>query len=158
MTKFLNLMLILLLFSSCDDILTTSSKEADSSLTSKKMTDTLHMELTIESEHISSLADIKAQFKLTNLSVKEVIYGFTSGCKYGYTVTKNEKTLFDSQKNLACTAALTEIRLKLGETKTFPISFHIFDINKKLDKGIYELNAFLLENHTPEISALFEVK
>jgi len=152
----LSLILVLLLFSSCDDNLSSSSEETDSFRTSEKTTKTLHMELEITSDKIKHLEDVKAQFKLKSLSVKEVIYGFPSGCQFGYTITKNEKTLFDSRKNLGCTAALTEIRLQFGETKTFPISLDIFGIDKSFDTGIYELNAFLLENHTPEISASFK--
>lgn len=158
MTKSLNLILVLLLFSSCDDISSSSSEKTDSFLASEKTTDTLHIELEITSEEIKSLKDIKAQFKLKNLSGEEIVYVFPSGCQLGCTVKKHQNTIFDNRENLLCTGALSYLKLEPYQTKNFPISLGRLDVNKKLDKGIYKLNAFLLENHTPKISASFKVK
>lgn len=149
MKKLLNLSFVLLLLLSCD---------TDNLLTSLKMTDTVQIELNIKSEEIKRLEEISAQFKLKNISDKKVVYGFPSGCQYGYTVTKNNSTIFDSRKKLFCTAAFTQLKLEPGQTKSFPISLDRFDINEKLDKGVYKLQAFLLQDHTPKISASFKVK
>ncbi|HLR31504.1 MAG TPA: BsuPI-related putative proteinase inhibitor [Fodinibius sp.] len=121
-------------------------------------TDTLQIELTIKSKEIERLEEVEAQFNLQNISDKEVVYRFPSGCQYGYTITKNHNTIFDSRKNLGCTAALSQLKLEPDQTKNFPISLSRFDINKKLSKGIYELNAFLLEDHAVQITTSFKVE
>lgn len=158
MAKYVILPLLLLLLLSCDSILSLSPGNSDGLPTSVKTTDTLKMVLTIKSQEINNLEEISAQFKLSNISDKVVVYDFPSACQYGYTVTKNNSTIFDSRKHLMCAAVLTQLKLEPAETKSFQISLDKFDINRKLDEGIYELQAFLLEGHTPQISTSFKVE
>ena len=158
MAKYLTLFLVLVLFVSCNDMLISSSEKAEKLRSSVKTTDVLKMELNITSKGIENLEDVEAEFKLKNISGEEIVYGFPSGCQFGYTIVKDQNTLFDSRKNLGCTGALTQLKLKPGQSKTFPISLDRFDIDKKPDKGTHELQAFLLEGHTDKISASFIVQ
>lgn len=160
MTKYLSLTLILLVVSACnkDNISPPSSEKVVNLRSSTKITDNIQMELDRESEEIKRMKDVKLQFKLKNISDKMIVYRFPSGCQYGFTVTKNQDTIFDSREKIGCIAAITHLKLEPGQTKVFPIPFKLFDNNKKLTKGVYTLNAFLLEGHTPEVSISFKVE
>src|SRR5690625_2508569 len=161
MTKYLSLIFILLLVSACNNnnnISPSSSEKVVNFRSSTKITDNIQMELDRESEEIKRVKDVKLRFKLKNISDKMIVYRFPSGCQYGFTVTKNQDTIFDSREKVGCTAVITHLKLEPGQTKVFPIPFKLFDNNKKLKKGIYKLSAFLLEGHTPKISISFKVE
>jgi len=160
MTKYLSLIFILLLVSACNknNISPSSSEKVVNFRSSTKITDNIQMELDRESEEIKRVEDVKLQFKLKNISDKTIVYRFPSGCQYGFTVTENQNTIFDSRDNIGCIAAITHLKLEPGQTKVFLIPFKLFDNNKKLKKGVYKLNAFLLEGHTPKISISFKVE
>lgn len=156
MAKYLTLSLVLLSLLSCDRILS-STEKTDNSLTSVKITDNLQIELSIKLGEIESLEDIDAQYKLKNISDKEIVYKFPNSCQYAYTVSNNQNTIFDSRQHVLCLAVLTALRLEPGQMKSLPISPSKSQ-NKKLDKGTYELEVFLRKGHNAKISAPFKVE
>src|SRR5690606_28131981 len=125
---------------------------------STKITDDIQMELDRESEEIKRVKDVKLQFKLKNISDEMIVYGFPSGCQYGFTVIKNQDTIFDSREKIGCVAAITHLKLEPGQTKVFPIPFKLFNKNKKLTNGVYTLNAFRRQGPTPELSTSFKAE
>lgn len=152
--KFLVVLLVLL---GCEKIPLLSSGSGSGKYYSSKVINGVKVELDIKKEKITDLHDIEAEFKLTNISKKQVTYSFSSGCQSGYKIKRNDDVIFDSTKNLLCTMALTNIILKPEESKTIPISLESRD-NKELAKGIYTLKAFLLDSNGVEISASFEAQ
>ena len=124
---------------------------------SSKVIDELYVELDFKSKQIRSLHDIKAEFRLKNISDEEVVFGFSSSCQSAYKIKRYQNEFLDTTENLVCAAVITSIILEPGETKTFPISFESRE-DRYIKKGSYTLKAFLLENHGIEISAAFRVQ
>ena len=161
MPKYLSLVFILLFASACNNnnnVSPSSSEKVVDFRSTTKIADSIQMELDRVSEENENVQDVKLQFRLKNISEKAIVYRFPSGCQYGFTVIKNQDTLFDSREKVGCTAAITLLKIKPGQTKVFRIPFELLDNNKKLKKGVYKLNAFLLEGHTPAISTSFKVE
>ena len=152
------IVLMFLLLVSCDSSSSLYTEEPDQSLSSVLTTETLRLELDINAEKIETLQDIEASFALTNISDVALSYGFNSGCQSGFTVKQNGTLILDSRNKFVCTGALTQLNLEPGENKEYQISTASIGDNKDLKKGIYQLAAFLLENHSQAIGTSFEIK
>lgn len=120
-------------------------------------------DLNIKDTRIDDISELEATYVVTNTTREEKMYGFSSGCQYGFKIERNGKTLFDIRDQLFCTAALTSFTLQPGESKSFPISFEYLssDVYKKtgpLIRGKYKLVAFLLGDQGAEASQEFALE
>lgn len=120
--------------------------------------DKLALSLNMTNDSIETWQDIEAKFTVVNLSNDEVKFGFRSGCQTGFTIEKNEEVLVDSRGVFGCTAALSELKLKPRESKTYTLSLAYASNSDPLEPGTYTMTAFLLEDHSNETSTTFEVE
>lgn len=120
----------------------------------------LNLKITLEHEEYRSMQQVKADFTVTNISNRTIRYGFSSGCQHGFTVEKGDKLILDSQQLYGCTTSFSQLNLSPGESKIYTIS--LADISKEhtksLEQGVYTINAFLLNNYSPEVSASFVLR
>lgn len=159
MYKLITATILLLLFSSCDRLPSfTSEHAADRHYSVEKITGNLHLKLVITSEKIERLQDIEATFILANISTNPLTYHFNSGCQFGFTLTRDATTVFDSRNNIACIQVLTQFTLETGESKKYSIALDGYHDRRELDPGNYQLTAFLLNNNNHEISIPFTVE
>lgn len=152
MNRLISFVLVLLLFSACDELPLFSS-DGDKS--------PLHLKLDITSENIETLQDIRAEFTVTNFSNEKVTYSFSSSCQHGYTIERIQlttKTIVDSRQVIGCLAVITSLELEPDESKQYPISLGAMSGKDSLASGNYQINAFLLENHSSEVSETFVVE
>lgn len=145
------ILLVLLLFSSCDDEIVSYGEVNDPPL---------KLELKLEKREYRLLQDVKADFTVTNISSQRIRYGYSSGCQYGFTIEKGSKLILDSRQFYGCTQGLTELILRPGQSKTFELPFA--DISqeqaKNLEQGVYTISAFLLNNYSKEVSTTFVLR
>lgn len=159
MRKLKAILIIPILLLACQKVPTfPSGDNPDNQYNAEKTTDDLRIELNFKSKEITEWEDIEAEFILTNISDETLIYNFSSGCQYGYTIENPENKILDSRHKLACTANLTKLELKPDATKTYSISLKRIKHKEKLENGIYKFSTFLLDSHGANISTFFEVK
>ncbi|MDX1638904.1 MAG: BsuPI-related putative proteinase inhibitor [Balneolaceae bacterium] len=139
------------MFSACRTNIIGSSSVEDSQL---------KLVLNLEKQEVGHLSQLEAQFSVKNISGGPISYRFSSGCQHGFTIEKGNELVFDSRMAYGCTQALTELNLEPGESKTYSILLESIsdDEFKTNDAGIYQLNAFLLEGYSPEVSTSFTLK
>lgn len=141
--------LFILIISGCDAVPLSSDDDKG---------DELALNLRMTSDSIETWQDIEAKFTVVNLSNDEVKFGFRSGCQTGFTIEKDGEVLVDSRGVFGCTAALSELKLKARESKTYTLSLANASNSDPLEPGTYKMTAFLLEDHSDETSTTFEVE
>lgn len=149
MKNVIKVVVFLFLFSACEQVPFLSSS-GDSTPISLK--------LEMASNDIKTLQDIEADFTVTNVSDDEVTYGFKNSCQYGFTVERNETTLFNSTNTIGCLQVITELKLEPQQSKTYQISLEGIQGSDSLEIGMYKLKAFLLIEQTPKINTTFVVE
>lgn len=148
MRLLVELFLTLFLFSSCDSVPFLSSNEEEGPV---------QYELELNSEQISQLSHLEATFTVTNVSDEDQNFSFSSGCQYGFTVSKDKSIIFDSRDHIMCSQALTSFTLKPNDSKNFDIELSNAGDLEPLEQGTYRLNAFLLDDQSPAVTQSFTI-
>lgn len=146
MFRIISILLLFLLFFGCDKIPLFSDSG-----------DPIALYLDMETPEVENVHEIEASLIVTNISVNEVTFSFPSGCQHGFTIKKEETILVNSNDHIFCTTALTELRLKPGENRSFPINLAFLSDSINLESGTYMLNTFLLEGHSGNVSKPFHL-
>lgn len=118
----------------------------------------LHLDLQLDSDQVESPQHLEATFTVRNVSDSTLSYEFPTGCQSGFTIEKDGQQIIDKKQSTFCTMALSTLRLEPKESKSFDISLSNLQEADTLHPGEYQINTFLLENHSKEISKTFEIK
>lgn len=149
MMNLLKYTFLILFMMACTDPFS-SSAELDGSLL---------LDLQLNSDQVESPEDLEAIFTVRNVSDSTLSYEFPTGCQSGFTIEQDGQEILEKESSTVCTMALSTLSLEPDESKAFDISLsNIEEEADTLEPGEYQINAFLLENHSKEITKTFEIK
>ena len=113
--------------------------------------------ISLPKKEFSRADTLQFTFIITNTNSIEKDYTFGSSCHVGFKLVDNLKTAM-SWPNI-CAAVVTGISVKPGETKKIEVNstFTNFD-GKLISPRTYLLQAFLLNNNSPVLSSVINVK
>jgi hypothetical protein len=110
----------------------------------------LLLELNLNKDTYEVNDTLKGTFSITNISENDLLYRFSSSCKFGLNI-KSDKTILKSYPEL-CAHVLTSFLLESSESKSFEFNLPLVDeTNNSLPKGDYTVEGFLLDGNSSVI-------
>ena len=113
-------------------------------------------ELNPQHERVDYMPNQRVYFTVSNETNETVTYFFSTGCQFGYTLSYQNRILYNSTELTLCSHSSTSLTLQPGISKEFVFALSTVSKNpEQLAKGMYQVNAFLLDGNGEQVSTTF---
>lgn len=113
-------------------------------------------ELNAQHERIDYMPNQRVFFTVSNETNETVTYFFATSCQFGYTVSFQGRFIYNSNDISLCNGGGTSLTLQPGISKEYVFSLGTISKNpEQLAKGMYQVNAFLLDGNGEQVSTTF---
>ena len=113
-------------------------------------------ELNAQHESVDYMPNQRVYFTVSNETNETVTYFFSTGCQFGYTLSYQNRILYNSTELTLCSHSPTSLTLQPGISKEFVFALSTVSKNpEQLAKGMYQVNAFLLDGNGEQVSTTF---
>lgn len=113
-------------------------------------------DLNAQHERVDYMPNQRVYFTVSNETNETVTYFFSTGCQFGYTLSYQNRILYNSTELTLCSHSPTSLTLQPGISKEFVFALSTVSKNpEQLAKGMYQVNAFLMDGNGEQVSTTF---